>query len=172
MEVFEEEEEMEKVRGYLEKIVGDEEQAQDMPPLLLAKNVLCRKTLLIRQKDSESQKGENFESDNLDREEEYLGKRLDKEVVQIIGRKEEIEDLKNEIFLKNMQNEKIKKLKEKLYEKRLEWEKNIDKKERELKRWKSAFKAKEQEVKDLKSRKRNLIFLPASDVSQIAKLLL
>ncbi len=76
------------------------------------------------------------------------------------------------VMLKKQIHNILEELDKKLSEKKNLWKKSVDSRNREIEKWKSAFKAKEKELRDIKEKKSDLIFLPTCDFSQIVEFLI
>lgn len=66
----------------------------------------------------------------------------------------------------------LRELEKKLFERNTVWKKCVVNKNKEIERWKSAFKAKEKELKNIKNKKTDLILLSAYDSSGIGNFLI
>lgn len=87
------------------------------------------------------------------------------------GIKDCLDDLDPVILKKQMHN-MLEELEKKLSEKKKLWKKSVESRNREIEKWKSAFKSKEKELKDIKEKKSDLISLPTCDFSQIVEFLI
>ena len=87
------------------------------------------------------------------------------------GIKDCLDEIDSDILKKQICNI-LEELEKRLSEKKILWKKSVDSRNREVKKWKCAFKAKEKELKNIKEKKSNLIFLPTCDSSQIVEFLI
>ncbi len=87
------------------------------------------------------------------------------------GIKDCLDEIDSDI-LKEQISSILEELEKRLSEKKILWKKSVDSRNREVEKWKAAFKSKEKELKNIKEKNSDLIFLPTCDFSRIVEFLI